>query len=77
MFAVFLIKKLNKNVLKKALNNFRGYITAKKCLRRPKVVAFFLSCTLVCCRPMQDGAVPLATHAIDCKFGFDFGSGPD
>ena len=47
LFAVFLIIILTINVLKKALNNFRGHITAKKCLRRPKVVTFYLSCTLV------------------------------
>ena len=52
------------NVLKKALNNIRGHITAKKCLKRPKVVTFFLSRTLVYSRPMQVGTVPLATLLI-------------
>ena len=64
LFAVFLIIILIINVLKKALNNFRGHITAKKCLRRPKVVTFFLSRTLVYSRPMQVGTVRLATILI-------------
>ena len=59
------------NVLKVALNNFRGHITAKDCLRRPKSMTFFLSFTLVYSRPMQVGTDP--GYAINCKFGFDFG----
>ena len=49
---------------KKALNNFRGYITAKKCLIRPKVETVYLSRTLVYSRPMQVGTVPFATLLI-------------
>ena len=52
------------NVLKVALNNFRGHITAKKYLRRPKIATFFLSYTLVHSRPMQVGTVPLSTLLI-------------
>ena len=29
------------NVSKVALNNFRGYITAKDCLKRPKIVTSY------------------------------------
>ena len=36
-----------------ALNNFRGYITAKDSLRRPKIVTFFLSGTLAYSRPIM------------------------
>ena len=47
-----------------ALNNFRSHITEKDCLRRPKTVTFFLSCTLVYSRPMQVDTVPLTTLLI-------------
>ena len=54
------------DVLKAALNNFRGHITAKDCLRRPKIVHFGLQ------QANAGGHSPLG-YAIDCKFGFDFG----
>ena len=47
-----------------ALNNFRGHIIAKDCLGRPKIVTFFLSCTLVYSKPMHVDTVPLATLLI-------------
>ena len=52
------------NVLKMALNNFRGHITEKDCLRWPKTVTFFLSCALVYSRSMQVDTVPLTTLLI-------------
>ena len=42
----------------------QSIIINQKCLRRPKVVTFYLSRTLVYSRPMQVGTVPLATLLI-------------
>ena len=75
LFAEFLIVILIKNVLKKALNNFRGHITAKKKPQKAKSCDSFLIAHFGLQHANAGRHSPLG-YAIDCKFGFDFGSGP-